>query len=554
MSLHTGAAGPMAPGARRLTRLSPLAGIGALSRLILRRDWLALPLWIVLPALLVVGIVSTFANVYPTAEARQAFAAQVASSPAETALLGPVYAPTLGGLVAWRWLFPAVVILGLANLFTVIRHTRTDEEAGRRELLGSTVIGRHAALAAALLVTSVADLVAAFLVACGLIASGLPTAGSLALGLAAGAVGVMMAAVAGVAAQLTESAGAAKGIAGAVLGLLVLLRAIGDAGQSRGLGWLSSLSPVGWAGRIRPFAGERWWILAIFLGAIALLLALAAALATRRDIGAGLLPSRLGPPVASPVLRNPLALAWRLQRGMLLGWTAMFAVYGALSGYVAIVVADQLLANPAMMEFLARLGGHAQPSDVVFTLFFAAFGPVSAIYAIQATLRLRTEELALRAELVLATSASRLRWMAGHLLVVALGSAAVLAALGLAAGLTYAPPDARLGAQLPCVLAAAMAYLPALWVLLGLTAALFGLLPRLASVSWMVLVGCLLLELARELELVSQAVLDLSPFTHVPRLLLGQEAAAPLVGLAAAALLLTISGLLGFQRRDVSRV
>jgi ABC-2 type transport system permease protein len=541
-------------GARASSTMSSFAGTGALSRLILRRDRIALPFWIVLPALLVVGIVSTFTNVYPTAEARQAFAAQVASSPAETALLGPVYAPTLGGLVAWRWLFPAVVILGLANLFTVIRHTRTDEEAGRRELLGSTVIGRHAALAAALSVTAVADLVAALLVTGGLIASGLPPAGSLALGLSAAAVGWTMAAMAGVAAQLTESAGAAKGIAGAVLGLLVLLRAVGDAGQSRGLGWLSWLSPVGWAGRVRPFAGERWWILAVFLGATTLLLALAAALTTKRDIGAGLFPSRLGAAGASPGLRSPLALAWRLQRGMLLGWVAMFAVYGALSGYVAVVVADQLLANPAMMEFLARLGGDAQPSDVVFTLFFAAFGPVSAIYAIQAALRLRAEETALRAELVLATSASRLRWMAGHLVVVAVGSAAVLAALGLAAGLTYAPSGSGLGAQLPRVLAAALAYLPALWVLLGLTAALFGLLPRLASVSWMVLVGCLLLELARELELVSQAVLDLSPFTHVPRLLLGQEAVAPLAGLAAAALLLTIAGLVGFRRRDVSRV
>jgi ABC-2 type transport system permease protein len=541
-------------GSQRYSRLSSFAGAGALCRLVLRRDRLALPLWIVLPALLALGIASTFANLYPTAEARQAFAAQVASSPAETALLGPVYAPTLGGLVAWRWLVPAVVVLGLANLFTVIRHTRTDEEAGRRELLGSTVIGRHAALAAALFVTFVADVLAALLIAGGLIAVGLPAAGSLALGLAAAAAGWSMAAFAAVAAQLTEGAGAAKGIGGAILGLLVLLRAIGDAGQSSGLGWLSWLSPVGWAGRVRAFADERWWILALSIGATGLLVVAAAALATRRDIGAGLLPSRPGSAMASPRLRSPLALAWRLQRGTLLGWTAMFAVYGILSGYVAKVVAEQLLANTAMMEFLARLGGNAQPSDVVFTLFFAALGPVSAIYAIQATLRLRTEEVALRAELVLATSAGRIQWAASHLLVVALGSAVVLATLGLTAGLTYSAPGVGPGTQLPRVLAAAMAYLPALWVLLGLTAALFGLLPRLASVSWIALIGCLLLELARELELVSQAVLDLSPFTHVPRLLLSQEAAAPLGGLTAAALLLAIAGLVGFRRRDVGRV
>jgi ABC-2 type transport system permease protein len=535
-------------------KLGSFAGTSALIRLILRRDRLALPFWIALPALLAAGIASTFVSLYPTAQARQAFAAQVASSPAETALLGPVYAPTLGGLVAWRWIIPGVVVLGLANLFTVIRHTRTDEEAGRRELWGSTITGRHADLAAALIVTFVADLVAAILVAGGLIASGLPAAGSLALGLAVAAVGWTIAAVAGIAAQLTESAGTAKGIAGAALGLLYLLRAIGASGKSSGLGWLSWLSPVGWAGEVRAFAGERWWILALFAGASALLTAVAGTLATRRDIGAGLLPSRLGPATASPGLRSPLTLAWRLQRGMLLGWSAMFAVYGILFGFVASVVADQLLANPAMMEFFARLGSGAQPSDVVFTLFFGAFGPVSAIYAIQATLRLRAEEVELRAEQVLATSASRLQWAASHLLVVALGSALVLATFGLAAGLTYGASGAGVGYELPQVLAAAMVYLPALWVLIGLTVALFGLLPQLASVSWIVLVGCLLLELGRELQLVSQAVLDLSPFTHVPRLLLGQGSAAPLIGLVAAALLLTTAGLIGFGRRDVGRV
>ncbi len=562
MSLDAARLAAVKPGARGSSRLSSLAGTGALIRLTLRRDRLALPIWIVMPALLAVGIASTFTNMYPTAQARQAFAAQVASSPAETALLGHVYAPTLGGLVAWRWLIPGLVVLGLANLFTVIRHTRTDEEAGRRELLGSTVTGRHADLAAALIVAFVADVLAAIFVAGGLIGAGLPAAGSLALGLAVAAAGWTIAAIAAVAAQLTESAGAAKGIAGAVFGLLYLLRAVGAAGESQGLGWLSWLSPIGWAGEIRAFADERWWILALSIGGTALLAAAAGALATQRDIGAGLLPTRLGQATASPGLRSPLALAWRLQRGMLLGWIAMFAVYGILFGYIADVVADQLLANPAMIEFFARLGGGAQPSDVVFTLFFAAFGPVSAIYAIQAALRLRSEEVELRAELVLATSASRLQWAASHLLVVALGSAVVLATLGLTAGLIYglssggtaASPGAGVGHELSRALAAAMVYLPALWVLIGLTAALFGLLPRLVSVSWIVLAGCLLLELGRELQLVSQAVLDLSPFTHVPRLLLGQGSAAPLIGLVAAASLLTAAGLVGFRRRDVGRV
>jgi polyether ionophore transport system permease protein len=55
---------------------------------------------------------------------------------------------------------------------------------------------------------------------------------------------------------------------------------------------------------------------------VIVLAAVAFALLARRDVGAGVLPARLGPATAAPWLRSPLALAWRLHRGMLLAWTA----------------------------------------------------------------------------------------------------------------------------------------------------------------------------------------------------------------------------------------
>jgi ABC-2 type transport system permease protein len=534
--------------------MNALVGTGALIRLIVRRDRFALLIWIVLPAFLAASVAAAFNQLYPTPQALQTFAAQVATSPVEVALLGPVFAPTLGGLIAWRWSIMGIVTLGLFSLFTVIRHTRTDEEAGRRELLGSTVVGRHAALSAALIVTFAANLLAALLVAAGLIGIGLPAAGSLALGLAVGGVGWMIASVAGLAAQLTESAGEAQGIAGAVLGLFYLLHVVGAAGENSGTGWLSWVSPVGWAAFIRAFAGERWWVLALLLGTAVLLVPIAFALAARRDIGAGLLPTQPGPAAASPRLRTPLALAWRLQRGILIAWIVVVIVYGTLLGSVAGIVTQQLADNPAMMQFFSRLGGGAQPSDVVFSLFFALSGLVIAVYAIQAALRLRSEEVELHAELLLSTAASRLRWVSSHLAFAAVGPAIVLAVFGLAGGLTYGLGSAQVGYELPRVLAASMAYLPALWVLVGLTAALFGLLPRFTSVSWAGLAGCVLIELGRELDLVSQPVLDISPFTHVPQVLMGQGSAMPLAWLVGVAVVLAAAGLVGFRRRDVGRV
>jgi ABC-2 type transport system permease protein len=248
-------------------------------------------------------------------------------------------------------------------------------------------------------------------------------------------------------------------------------------------------------------------------------------------------------------LRSPLALAWRLQRGTLLAWTAGFALLGVVFGYIVPTVAEQLAANPQFKAYLASLGGDA--GDAVFTLYMIAFAPVIALYAISAVLRMRSEEVGMRAEPVLSTAVGRLRWMGSHLVFAIIGPAVVLAALGIAAGLSYGLNTGDVGRETLRVLAAAIANLPAVWVMAGIAAALFGLLPRFAALSWATLVGVLLIELGGELQQVSQAVLDISPFRHVPRVLVSDVSAAPLIWLAAVATALTAVGLLGFRFRDV---
>lgn len=527
-------------------------GTGALIRLILRRDRIALLIWIVLPILLALSTRSSFAQLYPTPALLRGFANEVTSNPAETALLGPIYTPTLAGVVVWRVSILSAILVGLANLFTVTRHTRTEEEAGRRELLGSTVVGRHAALLAVLLVTGVANLLIALLVAGGLSSAGFPVAGSFALGFSLATIGWTFAGIAAVTAQMTESAGAANGIASALFALFYLLRVVGDMGEQNGLSWLSWVSPLGWMRLIRPYADERWWIFALFIVLAVLLSALAYALAARRDLGAGLLPPRLGPATAAPGLHSPLALAWRLQRGMLFSWTVGFAMIGIVFGFVAKTVADQLSANPSVMNLLAHMGNNVGAGDGFFTLSLEIFGEVAAAYAILATLRLRSEEVSGRADPILANAVGRIRWAASHLVFAVLGPAVVLTMFGLTAGLTYGLSVGTVGTELPRVLAATLAYLPAAWVLSAITMVLFGLLPRFALViSWTVLGICLLIDFGGELQQVNQAVLNISPFTHIPKLLVTQASALPLIGLVVIAAGFIVAGLAAFRQRAI---
>jgi ABC-2 type transport system permease protein len=137
--------------------MASFTGTTTLIRLILWRDRIVLLIWIVLLALLPIGFASSYRSLYPTEAMRQALANDTNAS-AEVALLGRVTASSLGGLTAWRWSTAAAILLGAFGLLTVIQHTRLEEETGRRELVGATVVGRHAPLSAALIVTFSADL------------------------------------------------------------------------------------------------------------------------------------------------------------------------------------------------------------------------------------------------------------------------------------------------------------------------------------------------------------------------------------------------------------
>ncbi|GIH17438.1 ABC transporter permease [Rugosimonospora africana] len=532
--------------------MNELVGTGRLVRLILRRDRVLMPLWVVWIAIIPIGYVASINGLFPTAAGRQTYADESAHNAGFVALYGRLFGSSLGELVAWRAGFIPVAI-GLFTILTVIRHTRMEEETGRRELLGATVVGRYAGLAAAVLTTCVANLVLGALVALGLMSQDLPAAGSWALGLEFAAAGWMFAALAAVVAQLTASARSARSIAIVVLAATYVLRLAGDISAigSGAVSWLSWLSPIGWVQRIRPYGGDRWWPLALAVGVTAVLVWVAVALSARRDVGSGLLASRPGPASAGAGLRSPLALAWRLHRGLLLGWAVGFALLGIVFGGVAKSVGDMAQDNQTFADIVARVGGTAGVIDSDLAGSIGILGLIAAAYAIQATLKLRDEETSGHAEPVLSTATGRLRWAAGHLLFTFLGPAVALLASGLAMGITYGSTAHDVGGQVPRLVAGAMAQLPAVWVLAAIAVLLFGTLPRLSPVGWGALAACLLLFLVGGAVRLDQWVMDISPYTHLPHLPGGEVTATPLVVLTAVAAALAVVGLAGLRRRDM---
>ncbi|MFC9702293.1 ABC transporter permease [Streptomyces sp. NPDC056943] len=517
-----------------------LAGTGTLTRLALRRDRLMIPLWALVTGGLVASGAGSLEGLYGTAAERAEIAASMTANSSMRSLYGPVFGDSLGGLVAWRFGTFAAVLAAVASVMVVVRHTRDEEETGRQEMLSAGAVGRRAPLTAALLAALALNTAVALIVTAGLAGQG--TAGALALGLAVGGTGMVFATLAAVTAQLTESARLARGLAAAVLGLAFVLRAAGDAGTASGDSVLTWLSPIGWAENVRAFAGERWWVLLLIVAAVLVQMAVAYALTARRDVGASFLATRPGP--AEGRLATGGALAWRLQRGALLGWSLGFLLGGLVFGGMVEGAADIVGDNEQARQIFERMGGQSGLTNAFLATMVSLFGMIAALFAVGSVLRAHGEETSGRAEPLLGCALGRIRWAAGHLVIAFGGSALILTLAGLGLALSY-------GHDLGPVLGAALAQLPAVWTLAGLAVLLWGAAPKAATAAWGAAGLCLALGWIGPALDLPQAALDLSPFGHLPKLP-GQDMAwGPVLALTALAAALVAAGLAGLRRRDV---
>ena len=147
------------------------------------------------------------------------------------------------------------------------------------------------------------------------------------------------------------------------------------------------------------------------------------------------------------------------------------------------------------------------------------------------------------AALMTATSSS-LRSSAG-------GGGAAGAATGLGYGMRGG--TVSVGGEVARMLGAGLAQLPASLVIAGIAAAAFGLFPdACVAIGWTALGLVVALNIFGQSLQLSHWVLDISPFTHVPRLPGGVFTAQPLLWLSLAALALGAVGLTALRRRDIA--
>lgn len=530
------------------------AGTGTLLRFMLRRDRIRTTAWILSIGIMGFYFAHAIQLIAETEDELRSLTVMFAD-PIGRMMTGPGFgmdAPTHERFFSSGYVLYLYIIIALMSVFTVVRHTRVEEQSGRAELIRANVVGRHATLTATLLLTGIANLLAALLVWLAAVSADFGAEGSVLVTLGGLAVGAFFSGAAAVSAQLSESSRGASGMAGALIGLAYLIRMGGDAAEPGG-STLSWFSPLAWSQQTAPYVEDRWWPLLIPAGLAVLLVWLGYWLSTKRDVGASLLPTRLGRPAARPSLGTPQGLAVHTLKGSLRGWGIALLLTGLMFGSFAQTMVDAADDLPEEMAQIFAGEDMMLGYLAYMALFMAVFIGAAGVSSVQ---QLRGEENRGRAEYAMSAPVSRSIWLAAHLAVLVLGLLLILVLVGTGMGLgAIASLEEDGGRYFGELLLAAVMQAPAVLAVVGIVTALFGWLPRAASAAGWVIIGFggVMTTFGQLLEL-PQAIINLDLFGHLAQYPVEDIAWAPfwwLTGIGAVGLAL---GLAGWSRREVNRV
>ena len=520
----------------------------ALYRFISRRDRLQVLLWYIGLIGLTLAVALAFAELYQT-EAERLSMVMTMSNPAMIAMVGPIYGESLGAIMANNMLLFTALGVAVMNIFLVTRHTRADEELGRLEVIRSLPVSRLSNLGSVFIHAGVVNALFAILTGIGLWVLGIESmgfSGSMLYGAALGMTGLLFAAATALFVQLSANNRAVLSYAFTFLGAAYILRAVGDVGNET----LSAVALLGLSTRTEVFVNDYWWPVGVGILVSAALGGAALYLNARRDLGSGFFAARPGKSEASRWLSTPFGLTWRLTKGTILGWSIAIFILAASYGSIFGDLEEFLYSLEFLREMLSNNGNESSLVQQFMGFIMVMLAILSAVPGILVVFKLRGEERQNRVEHLLGRQVCRARLIAGYGILAFAASALMLflAGLGLFSA-ANAVVDEPL--ELWVVIQAAMAFLPALWVMDGLALLLVGFKPGLSVIAWAYLVYSFTVVYLGELLQFPGWLINLSPFGHIPRIPAEAFSWSPVMLLSVIGLGLAAGGIFGFRQRDV---
>ena len=536
-----------------------------LLRLIIRRERLTSVVWVIILVLFSAAIAPAMAEMFSETETRSQFAASV-NNPIMVSMMGPIYGIdnyTPGAMYGGMMLLWYIIAVAIMNIFFVVRHTRADEEYGRAEVVRSLPTGRLANVNATMISALILNAVVALFTGLGIAATGVESmdlGGSLLYGAAAGAAGLVFAAIAALFSQLSSNKSGASGLSLLSLFAFYMLRAVGDV---QGNEIISCISPLGLVQRTQAYIENNIWPTLLLLLTAVVISAAAYKLNSIRDLGQGFIAARRGRAAAPAGLLSPFGLAWRLLRFMLLIWTVMMFVLAASYGSVIADISTFVGDSP---EYMTIIGVPVDMLDKIPAadqekLIVDSFGTfvtlmmtlVCIVPLLNAALRVRTEEREGRAEHIMARVVPRWKYLAGYVAIAYATS--IVIQFATASGLYYSAA-ALTGDANPFTFSGLLeeyfAYLPALWVMIGVAVFIVGLFPKATGAVWGYFGVVCFTSFVGSLVL-PEWLLKVSPLHFIPQPQPFEQFTldfTPLIVLTVIAAVLTAAGFIFYTKRD----
>lgn len=524
--------------------MSSAANAPRMTRLALHQEIRWIPISVVVFALTYFATLKQLSDLAGTVADRRGMQQSLTGNPALQLMLGPLdNIETVASTVSWRIGLFMLTAFGVLIAFTVNRHTRREEESGQLELAGSAAVGRLAPLVAATAVAAVLTVLIALVTSLPFLGYGAnPHQIVLQIGQYVG-VGVAVTGVTLLVAQVATTARLVSSMTSALVLGGYLLRGAADTNSA--VAWLKWTNPIGWVQTMDPYGAGSWWGLlwCVLLGGGGVLMAVV--LRDRRDLGGGIIAPRPGP-AGSPGLRSVPAVLWQAQWRTFTGWVIGILVFSLIVGSLVSSVADTSGMPPQFQEYLRKLGGPGALTGAFLSAMAVFFSAAITFWLVSLVADLRRWESRGQLELVLSTARSRRSWLLCVVVMGLLGTVVLL--LVAAAGIAVL---ARSQLAVSDVFRALLVQAPAAWLLVSIALLIYAVRPAWTAAGWVVAALAFLVgELGVAFGLPGWA-LDLSPYTHTPRVPQVPIAWTPLAAMTVLAVACMLIAARAFDRRDI---
>lgn len=531
---------------------SQFYGSRILAGFIAKKDRMRLLLWIIGLTIFFICFIPVFDNMLTTSDPTEmAVTVGMMENPAMIAIVGPVYGAanyTMGAMYGnFMFLFSAM-LAGVMSIVIVTRNTRHDEELGRLEVIRSLPVGRLSNLASTLIVAVAANIILFVLTSAGMYVlreDGMSLRGCLIFGAGVGAVGIFFAAATAVFCQISANNRTASSLSYAFLMILYIVRAAGDLNNEA----LALVSPLGAILRTKVFVEDNWWPVLLVLGISVFVAVLAFYLASRRDLGRGLVPEKPGRRHGSFLMNSVYGLAIKLLRAPIIIWAftlfILAAMYGSVFGDL-----DGFLNSNEMLKAVFAANTEFSATEQFMSLLMIIMSLIAAIPILNFIGKLGAEEKRGYVENIYSKAVSKQSMVFAYLIPTIIFTFVfqLLSALGfwgIGSQVLDTTPDFMV------FLKSAMLYVPPILIFVGLYIVIIAFLPGKTYLVYIYLAYTFFVIYLGKIAGFPEWTTKITPFGYTASYPIEEIKAAPIVVQSIIAAALCIVGIIAYKNREI---